>query len=79
MLAECDVLAPCALGGAIARQRRPAALRDRLRRPPTTSSPTTGSRSASAERGILFAPDFIANAGGLMNVSMEISVYRDLP
>ena len=31
--AECDVLAPCALGGVIsAAERRPAALRDRLRR-----------------------------------------------
>jgi len=28
-------------------------------------------------RGILYAPDFIANAGGLINVSLEISGYSE--
>jgi leucine dehydrogenase len=30
------------------------------------------------ERGILYAPDFIANAGGLMHVFMEISCYSEI-
>ena len=33
---------------------------------------TARSRSGLAERGILYAPDFIANAGGLINVYGEL-------
>jgi glutamate dehydrogenase/leucine dehydrogenase len=30
-----------------------------------------------AARGILYAPDFIVNAGGLINVSLELGGYDD--
>jgi leucine dehydrogenase len=70
--AECDVLAPCALGGTI---DRPAL--ERLR-----CSVICGSANNIladevladdlAERGILYAPDFIANSGGLINVYAEL-------
>ena len=71
--AEVDVLAPCALGGVI-----DDALSDELRAGssaarPTTSSPTTRSgRACWPTRGVLYAPDFIVNAGGLINVSLEL-------
>ena len=68
----CDVLAPCALGGAVDRGNVEA-LRCRI---------VCGSANnllaeeflaeRLRERGILCAPDFVANAGGL------ISVYREL-
>jgi leucine dehydrogenase len=69
---ECDVLAPCALGGAI----DPATV-ERLRCQIVCGSANnvlSAERLANvlAERGILLAPDFIANAGGL------IHVYADL-
>jgi leucine dehydrogenase len=71
-LAECDVLAPCALGGAIS-----AANVDSLRcgivcgsANNVLSDEAVGVRLA--ERGILYAPDFIANAGGLINVYGEL-------
>ena len=38
----------------------------------TTSSPTTGSPTCSSDRGILWAPDFVANAGGIMNIAVEL-------
>ena len=69
---DCDVLAPCALGGAIhAGNANALRCRDRLRRRPTTCSPTTPWPSELEARGILYAPDFIANAGGLMGVAAE--------
>ena len=37
----------------------------------------TRSPDALAERGILYAPDFIANAGGLIHVYREIQGYSE--
>ncbi|MEL6590136.1 MAG: leucine dehydrogenase, partial [Bacteroidota bacterium] len=31
---------------------------------------------ALQERGILYAPDFLVNAGGIINVSMELETYN---
>jgi leucine dehydrogenase len=72
MTAPCDVLAPCALGGAIDRANV-----DTLRcRIVCGSANNVLAEESLAERlvdrGILCAPDFVANAGGL------ISVYREL-
>jgi len=75
MTVECDVLAPCALGSAIW-----AANVDRLRCKIVCGSANNqladeGLAKRLAERGILFAPDFIANAGGLISVYREIAGY----
>ena len=72
MTTPCDVLAPCALGGAI-----DAGNVDALRcRVVCGSANNLLAEEALAERlrdrGVLCAPDFVANAGGL------ISVYREL-
>jgi leucine dehydrogenase len=69
---ECDVLAPCALGGTI----NPDTI-ERLRCEIVCGS-ANNVLAADAlagdlhERGILYAPDFIANAGGLINVYGEL-------
>ena len=72
ILSPCDVLAPCALGGAIGRPEA-AQLRAAIVCG-AANNVLASNRLASvlAERGVLYAPDFIANAGGL------ISVYREL-
>ncbi len=72
---ECDVLAPCALGGAVN-----TATLARLRCQIVCGAANNilsdeRLAGALAARGILFAPDFIANAGGLINVYAEL---RDL-
>jgi glutamate dehydrogenase/leucine dehydrogenase len=67
---ECDLLAPCGPAGAIDR-----ALAARLRcgivcgaaNDPLASRDVAG---ALAERGILFVPDYIANAGGLIHLAL---------
>ena len=40
--------------------------------PRTTSSPTTRSPSCSTAHGVLWAPDFVVNAGGIINISVEL-------
>ena len=72
---DCDVLAPCALGGLIDQTTI-----ERLRCQIVCGSANNvlsdeHLAGALAERGILLAPDFIANAGGLINVYAEL---RDL-
>jgi leucine dehydrogenase len=74
---RCEVLAPCALGGAI----------DTLNLSRLRASIVCGSANnqladdaladSLAERGILYAPDFIANAGGLIHVYREIKGYSE--
>lgn len=71
-LADCDVLAPCALGGIV-----DAATVERLRCGIVCGSANNvlaDERLAVdlARRGIVYAPDFIANAGGLINVYAEL-------
>jgi leucine dehydrogenase len=72
ILADCDVLAPCALGGVI----DPTTV-DRLRCAivcGAANNVLTDDRLAAslASRNIVYAPDFIANAGGLINVYAEL-------
>src|SRR5919201_19742 len=72
VLAECDLLAPCALGGMIDRENV-----ERLRSEIVCGAANNvlAERSLAgrlAELEILYAPDFIANAGGLINVYGEL-------
>ena len=77
MTAPCDVLAPCALGGAV----NPDNIEE-LRCGIVCGSANNvlaGDSLAErlAERDILYAPDFIANAGGLINVYGELEELGD--
>ncbi len=69
---ECEVLAPCALGGVI-----DAAVVERLRCEIVCGSANNVLAEellagALAERRIVLAPDFIANAGGLIRIFAEL-------
>jgi leucine dehydrogenase len=72
MTTDCDVLAPCALGGAIHRDNL-GSLRCEIVCG-SANNVLAEERLAEelASRGIVYAPDFIANAGGLINVYAEI-------
>jgi leucine dehydrogenase len=72
LLADVDIVAPCALGGAVNGHSV-----QRLRCSIVCGSANNqlahdGLAEDLAERGILYAPDFIANAGGLINVATEL-------
>jgi leucine dehydrogenase len=71
----CDVLAPCALGGVLNATTIPrlqcravcGAANNQL------ADPTDD--DALAARGILYAPDFVVNAGGIINLAEEFVGY----
>jgi len=75
LLAEVDIVAPCALGGAIDQ-----VVSERLRCDLVCGSANNqlahdGLAEDLAAHGVLFAPDFIASAGGLINISVELERY----
>lgn len=70
--ADCDVFAPCAMGGAISLDTLPR-IRARI------IAGAANNQLADAEagrdlsrRGILYAPDYVINGGGIINVAGEI-------
>lgn len=75
--AQLDVYAPCALGGALDDETVPAlrarivcgAANNQLAHP--------GIEKQLADRGILYAPDYVVNAGGLIQVADEIEGYSE--
>lgn len=73
--ADVDVLAPCALGSVLDDETVPR-LRCRIVAG-AANNQLADDRLADvlAARGILWAPDFVANAGGLINISEEVGEY----
>jgi len=72
MAANVDVLAPCALGGTLNHESLPT-LRARVIAGAANNQLSTEEIGiALAERGILWAPDFVANAGGVVNIGVEL-------
>ena len=69
---DCDILAPCALGGVLNPQTIPQ-LRCRV-----VAGGANNQLLSEADgdelhrRGILYAPDYIVNAGGIINVEAEL-------
>lgn len=74
---ECDVFAPCALGSALNAQTIPrlkcrivaGAANNQLAEPQNGED--------LMQRGILYAPDYAINAGGLINVAEEAAGYNE--
>jgi leucine dehydrogenase len=69
--AKADVLAPCALGGLLDDDTIP-----RIQAPIIAGAANNQLREARhgqmlRERGILYAPDYLINAGGIINISHE--------
>ena len=74
-LAECDVLAPCALGGLLDEATIPR-LRCRIvcgAANNQLATPEDADRLAAA--GITYVPDFVVNAGGVINIAEEVGGY----
>jgi len=74
---ETDIYAPCALGGAIDDETLPL-----LRCKAVAGSANNQLREERhgaelARRGIVYAPDYAINAGGLINVAQELAGYDE--
>lgn len=77
IVAECDILAPCALGGAIDAANLPLLRCDIVCGCANNQLADESLAESLAERGILYAPDFVVNAGGLIHVYREIRGYSE--
>lgn len=68
---ECDLLAPCALGGILNDDTIPQ-LRTKVVAGAANNLLLKPEHGKSLnDRGILYAPDYVINAGGIVNVSVE--------
>ncbi len=72
LLADVDVVAPCALGAVLDDDSVPA-LRCRVVAGAANNQLATDALAgALTAREVLWAPDFVANAGGIINISVEL-------
>src|SRR5262249_21460648 len=72
---ECHVLAPCALGSALNDQSIPRIKAAIIAGRPNTQRAEPRHGDDVNARGILYAPDYAINAGGLINVAQEVIGY----
>jgi leucine dehydrogenase len=77
MALEADVFSPCALG-AVLTEASVAALKVRAVAGGANNQLATGAEGRMlADRGILYAPDYVINAGGIINVLRQIENADD--
>lgn len=69
---DCDIFSPCALGGVINQDTIPR-LNCRVVAGAANNQLATAADGDELHRiGILYAPDFVINAGGIINLSVEV-------
>jgi leucine dehydrogenase len=76
--ADCDVFAPCAMGGIVSEETIPA-LKARIvcgGANNQLSNPEAG--RLLLDRGIAYAPDYVANAGGILNAFGDFTGHHDI-
>ena len=70
-----DVVAPCALGGVLTPASVDALACEIVCGGANNQLATVEIDDALAARGVLYAPDFVANAGGILNIAEEFVGY----
>ena len=68
---ECDVLSPCALGAVLSATSIPTLQCSAVCGAANNQLATDHDGLRLAERGILYAPDYVVNAGGVINIADE--------
>ena len=74
---QADIFAPCAIGGILNAETIPLLQVGIVAGGANNQLATPEDGQALHERGILYAPDFIANGGGIINVATEILKIAD--
>jgi valine dehydrogenase (NAD+) len=74
--AEIDVYAPCALGGALDDDTVPVLRASIVAGAANNQLAHPGVEKLLAERGILYAPDYVVNSGGVIQVADEIEGFN---
>ncbi|MEZ0470363.1 Glu/Leu/Phe/Val dehydrogenase dimerization domain-containing protein [Luteimonas salinilitoris] len=73
---DADVYSPCALGGTVNEDTLPRLKAKIICGAANNQLATNEVGDEVEKRGILYAPDYAVNAGGVMNVSLEIDGYN---
>jgi leucine dehydrogenase len=71
LFSDVDVLAPCALGNILTSQTIPKIKAKIIAGAANNQLATTADGARLADRDILYAPDYVINAGGIINVAHE--------
>ncbi|SCL59029.1 valine dehydrogenase (NAD+) [Micromonospora citrea] len=74
--ADIDVYAPCALGGALNDDTVPVLRAKVVAGAANNQLAHSGIEKLLADRGILYAPDYVVNAGGVIQVADEIEGFN---
>jgi leucine dehydrogenase len=72
---HCDVFAPCALGGDLNESTIPELRCTAIAGSANNQLATERDGDRLADAGILYAPDFVVNAGGIVNIAAEPGGY----
>jgi leucine dehydrogenase len=75
LIAECDVLSPCALGAVFTPATIPRLRCRAIAGAANNQLGTIEDGDALHERGIIYAADFIVSAGGIINIAGEFGGY----
>ena len=73
---HCDILSPCSLGGSINEETIPKLQCRAIVGSANTQLATQNDAERVAAAGIVYVPDFVANAGGLIHVSAELDEFN---
>src|SRR5690625_128005 len=73
---ECDIYAPCALGATINSETIPRLKAKVIAGSANNQLKTSEDGDALFERGITYAPDYVINSGGVINVADELKGYN---
>lgn len=73
---EIDIYAPCALGGALSDETVPLLTARIVAGAANNQLAHPGIDKALADRGILYVPDYLVNAGGVIQVADEIDGFN---
>lgn len=71
LAADCDVLAPCALGAVLNAQTVPTVRAKIVSGAANNQLATAADGDALHARGVLYLPDYLVNAGGIISVARE--------
>lgn len=71
--ADVDIFAPCALGGILSAETIPQLKAKIVAGAANNQLATAEDGMRLVERGILYAPDYVINAGGVINVAAEMA------
>jgi leucine dehydrogenase len=71
---ECDVFSPCALGGVLNSSTIPVLKSKIVAGAANNQLLTEKDGEELMKKGVLYAPDYVTNAGGLINVADEVSL-----